>query len=251
MLKKDLKKIGNIKKAYVQTWKENWVNEAAYVASMGCEVLGIPIERFDYNDIGALDINKDTLVVGGVTAVRHAMTLLGVKPPEPIDLPEELIPFTNRKIGRGTIKHFVEQGEFPLFVKPTLPKLFTGAVISSAEELDMFKYTAIQGEDLELITSSVVKFVSEYRTFVIEGHAYDCRKYSGDHRIIPDFAFIDHVIKRYPSQPISYSIDFGVTDKGETQLIEVNDGYSLGTYGFDCYNYLRMLILRWNQILEK
>jgi len=41
------------------------------------------------------------------------------------------------------------------------------------------------------------------------------------------------------------------TDKGETMLIEANDGYSLETYGFDCYNYVRMCALCWDEILNQ
>lgn len=246
-----LKSIKNIEKAYVQLWKGDFANEAAYVFYIGCEFLNIPTQKFHIEDIGTLDINKNTIVAGGVTAVRQALSMLGAELPAPLDTPEELYPYTKRNIQLGTIKSFMENGTFPLFVKPRLPKLFTGAVVSSAEELEMFKHLHTDDDQLEIMASNVVKFVSEYRTFVIEGHAYDCRKYSGQHRIAPDFNFIDETIKAYKSAPIAYGIDFGVTDKGETMLVEANDGYSLGTYGFDCYNYVRMCMLRWNQILNQ
>ncbi len=250
MLKSDLKKIENIKKAYIQTFKGDFSGEGAYAFFMGCECLGIKNEKFDYDDIGTLEITKDTIVCGGITAVRTALSMLGVKLPASLDIPEELYPYTKRNIQLGTIKSFMDGGKFPLFVKPRLPKLFTGMVVSSPDELDMLTGLHTDGEELEIMASDVVKFVSEYRTFVIEGNAYDCRKYSGQHRIVPDFDFIDATIKAYKSAPISYGIDFGVTDKGETMLIEANDSYSLGNYGFDCYHYVRMGILRWNELLN-
>lgn len=251
MITAEVKKIKNIKKAYVQTWKGEFANEAAYVFFMGAEFLNIPIQKFDFEDIGKLEIDKDTVFAGGVTAVRHAMSILGAELPPPLDIPKELYPYTKRDIQDGTIKYFMENGKFPLFAKPRKPKLFSGAVVSSADELEMFKHLAIEAEELEIQTSSVVKFVSEHRAFVIEGHVYDCRKYSGNHRINPDYDFIEETVKAYTNQPIAYGIDFGVTDKGETMLIEANDGYSLGTYGFDCYNYYRMVCLRWNEILNQ
>ena len=246
----DLSKIKNVEKVFVQTWRGEFANEATYVFFMGAEFLSIPIEKFDMEDIGKLDINENTVVAGGITAVRHAMSLLDVKLPIPLDIPDELYPYAKRDIKNTTIKEAMENAIFPLFVKPRKPKLFTGAVVSSSYELEMFKHTSYEAEELEIQTSNVVKFVSEYRVFVIEGHPYDCRKYSGDYRVTPDFKFIEETIKAYKTQPISYGIDFGVTDKGETMLIEANDGYSLGTYGFDSYNYYRMVCLRWNELIN-
>ena len=245
----EMRQIKNIKKAYIQLWKGDYANEAAYVAFMGCEFLNIPTQKFDLKDIGTLDLDKDTIVFGGVTAVLQALTMLGIEPPKPLDIPEELYPFTKRNIQNGTLEYFLKNGKFPLFAKPRKPKLFNGTVVSGPDELEMFRHLHTDDLEIEIMTSDVVKFVAEYRTFVIDGRAYDCRKYSGQHRIVPDFDFIDETIKAYKSAPISYGIDFGVTDKGETMLIEANDGYSLGTYGFDCYNYVRMCALRWNELL--
>ena len=61
---------------------------------------------------------------------------------------------------------------------------------------------------------------------------------------------IQSCVNSYESAPVAYAIDFGVTDDGRTILIEANDGYSLGPYGFDSYNYTRMMILRWKQIMR-
>ena len=247
----EMKQIGNIKKAYVQLFKGDFANEATYVAFMGCEYLKIPTVKFDYDDIGTLEITKDTIVLGGINAVLRGLSIIGLENlPKPLDIPEELYPYTKRNIQLGTIDSFMKANKFPIFVKPRIAKLFNGAVVHSADELEMFRFLHTDDLEMEIMASDVVKFVSEYRTFVIDGHAYDCRKYSGDHRITPDFNFIDETIKAYKSAPVSYGIDFGVTDKGETMLVEANDGYSLGTYGFDCYNYVRMCILRWNQLLN-
>lgn len=243
-----MKNLG-IEKAYIQIYKGEFVTEAAFVAFMGCEELQIPIQKFDYSDIGELDIKKNTIVFGGVTAVRHALTILGINPPAPIDIPKELEYYTKRKIEINTIKHFSEKGTFPLFVKPMKPKLFTGMVVSCKEELEYLACLDIAGDESELITSSVVNFISEYRVFVIDKKIVDCRRYSGDFRVFPNMEFIEETINNYSSQPIAYAIDFGITDRGETMLIEVNDGYSIGSYGLNHRDYVNLCTLRWNQIV--
>lgn len=256
-----MKNLG-IEKAFLQTYKGEFATEATFVAFMGCEELQIPIEKFDYNDIGTLDIQKNTIVLGGITAVRHALTVLGITPPAPIDIPDELKPFTKRDIQIGTIKYFMEQNKFPLFVKPTKPKLFTGMVVSSKDELQYLSAFDMGAEESEIITSSVVNFLSEYRVFVIDKKIVDCRRYAGDYKVVPDFKFIEETIENYKTQPISYAIDFGVipytqngfpmysnTD-GYTALIEVNDGYSIGSYGLNHRDYVNLCMLRWNQIIN-
>jgi len=239
-----------IEKAYLQTFKSEFATEATYVAFLGCEHLRIKTENFDYDDIDSLEITKDTIVFGGVTPIRHALIGLGVNVPEPIDLPEELYKYTKRDIEIGSVKHFKDNGKFPLFVKPTTLKLFTGLVIPEKDELDYISTLTMEGEDYKIITSSVVNFVSEYRVFVAEGKVIDCRKYDGNYEVTPDFNFINETIKNYTSQPIAYAIDFGVTDKGETMLVEVNDGYGVGSYGLDGREYVKMSILRWNELVK-
>jgi len=252
-----LKNISNIEKAYIQIHdgetgaKGEFANEAAYNFFTACEYLDIPYEKFYYNDMGDLNITKNTVIAGGVGAVQKGLAMAGVVAPAPLDIPKELYPFARRNIQIGTVKHFVENGEFPMFVKPTKAKMFTGMVVSSSEELDMLSAMAIEDEELEIMTSNPVKFVSEFRVFVIEGEIYDCRRYSGDYTKLPNLEFIDRAVKGYESQPIAFGIDFGVTDKGETMLIEANDGYSLGTYGFENIHYFRMTCLRWNELVWK
>lgn len=246
-----IKKIKNIEKVYIQTIEGEYVNEAAYVASVAAIFLKKPIQKFDYSELNNLSLTKNAIVIGGVHTVREAITILGETPPQPLDIPDELMSFTKRNIQKGTIGYFLKNTTFPIFVKPTTAKLFAGMIATSKDEFEMLKYVSEEkGEELEVVTSNVVKFISEYRVFIVEGNICDCRKYNGLYNITPDFNFINETIKAYTSQPIAYGIDFGVTNKGETMLIEANDGYALGTYGFDCYNYFKILTLRWNEIFK-
>ena len=240
----------NIETAYFQTYKGEFVTEATFVAFMGCELLDIKCIKFDLDDIGTLDLRKDTPVFGGITAVRHALIQLGLTPPEPIDIPEELYPYTKREIQYGTLGHFMKNGKFPLFVKPRKAKLFVGMVVSSPDELSYLTHLDMAAEEQDLMASSVVRFIAEFRVFVANGEIYDCRKYSGRWNIQPDYAFIEETIRNYKSAPAGYTIDFGITDKGETMLIEVNDGYSFGSYGLNPDAYVKISMERWNQLVN-
>ncbi|WP_238996654.1 ATP-grasp domain-containing protein [Paenibacillus pinistramenti] len=50
------------------------------------------------------------------------------------------------------------------------------------------------------------------------------------------------------SAPNGYAVDIGLTDKGETLLIEVNDGYALGQYGLNTLDYAKLLSARWSEL---
>jgi len=59
----ELKQIKNIQKAYIQLWKGDFANEAAYVAFMGCEFLKIPTQKFYIEDIGIFGLTKNIIVL--------------------------------------------------------------------------------------------------------------------------------------------------------------------------------------------
>ena len=50
--------------------------------------------------------------------------------------------------------------------------------------------------------------------------------------------------------PSAYGIDFGVLSSGQTALIEVNDGYSLGAYAIEAKSYTDLLMTRWHELLR-
>lgn len=105
------------------------------------------------------------------------------------------------------------------------------------------------GLNIPIMTSEVVNIRSEHRAFIVDKELIDARKYKGKFGTHPDINVIQECIDSWPDQPVAYSLDMGMTEDGETILIEANDAYALGTYGIDPYNYTKMLILRWKQIL--
>ena len=124
--------------------------------------------------------------------------------------------------------------------------MFDGTVVTNAYELELFKH--YDGIDVPLMTSEVLKIVSEHRAFVADGKILDVRKYKGPYGTHPDLKTIENCIFVWEDQPVAYSLDVAVTEEGKTVLIEANDAYSLGTYGLDPYSYTKMLILRWKEI---
>lgn len=63
-----------------------------------------------------------------------------------------------------------------------------------------------------------------------------------------NYKVVENAILEYKSAPNGYAIDFGLTDKGETLLIEVNDGYALGHYGLFSLDYAKLLSARWAEL---
>jgi hypothetical protein len=50
--------------------------------------------------------------------------------------------------------------------------------------------------------------------------------------------------------PSGYAIDFGVLDTGQTALVELNDGFSIGAYGsISCESYWPVIHSRWNELI--
>lgn len=79
--------------------------------------------------------------------------------------------------------------------------------------------------------------------------------YAGDFKIFPDIAIIENMIKSYKSANVSYTLDVGVMNYGNsslttTTLIEVNDMWAIGSYGFDGKKYVRMTIDRFQEIAK-
>lgn len=252
MFAKELKELRGIEKAYIQVIDGEFVNDAAFYFNNGCKLLGIEVERFEDKDFGNIKLQKNEMVFAGVPVMIKTFEKFGGIIPEPLDIPVELESFCGRDIKKSTLRELWDTTSYPIFVKPAEKgKLFDGQIVSCKEELEMFQYVDEEdGWDTKVYSSNVVKIVSEFRSFVINGEVYDCRKYKGGFSSVPNFELIQQCVDAYNSSPIAYALDFGVTDSGETILIEANDAYSLGPYGFDSYNYSRMAILRWKELMR-
>jgi hypothetical protein len=210
---------------------------------MGWEIC--PFSRID--DAYLPNLSPEDVVVGFIEDVNAALAQLDIKSPTEINYPDELNSFLGRKIWRSHVNYIAKHPElWNIFIKPAnLSKKFTGRLVTSAKDLiscgDEF-------EDTEIWCSEPVKFLAEWRCFVRYGEILGVKSYYGDWRQHFDPQVIEKAIAAYASAPAGYAADFGVTDTGATLLIEVNDGYSIGSYGLFSADYARLLASRWAQM---
>jgi len=257
-------------KAYIQT-KVNgdWLNENCYQSAEGFHRMGYDIVKFQIQDtlntltfnasiFNQFDIRED-VVHGGIYAIRNLFDRFGVPQPpihNPHDAPMDYYTgrtFCERKL-KDVAMEFTMDSDIaptPVFIKPlTEHKLFTGLVIRQFS--DLIKINHVDG-NTDILQSSVSNFISEYRVFINRQDIMGCKNYTGYYKVLPDFNLIEDAIRNYghhPELPVSYSLDFAITDKGETQLIEINDGFALGSYGLNPIYYCKMIRDRWHQIIN-
>ena len=93
--------------------------------------------------------------------------------------------------------------------------------------------------------SEEIEILSEYRCFVYQNELIGIKNYTGDFKIFPNISKIENMIKDFTDSPISYTIDVGIKDSGETIVIECHDFFSCGLYGFDNYKLLPLMFYRW------
>lgn len=232
-------------RAYIQSDKNgipcnyNFMN-----AYQGFREMGFETVIFSNNAQLGNSLRED-VVVGYVGTARFVLGRFGITAPE-MDYPEELHGYLGRKIWSAKINEIAGSPElWPVFVKPVEDKQFTGVVVNSPKDLIG---AGICGQNQPVLCSQVVNFVSECRCFVRYGKILDVRHYRGDWRVRPDPAVIERAVREFVSAPAGYAIDFGLTDKGETLLIEVNDGYALGCYGLVYLDYAKLLSARWAEL---
>lgn len=233
-------------KALIQKHQGEFANINVLTAYLGFAEKGYCTQFFEYDELDSIVLDDDVIVVGGIPVVVRVLERLGISPPELVSVPDSISQYARRKIWHGTIKEArdaVDAGS-PLFIKP-MPndrKLFAGKVVSNYRDLAI---TADFAADYPVVCSEPVSMLSEYRVFVLKGSIVGCRHYKGDFRLFPDFEVIEAAIKDFIDPPSGYGIDFAVTDSGETILVEVNEGFSLGCYGLPSLPYSSIIEARW------
>ncbi len=223
--------------------------------SAGLARLGIPCTLFLEKQLQRrqLPLEKESLVAGNIPVVLGALRQLGITPPEPDDYPECLRPWLHRRMWKSVVRDVVaklQEGESPLFfAKPfDKHKRFRGHVFESWDDL-----RALGGasDGAAVVCSEVVVWKSEYRVYVVRGRIADVRHYAGDPACAIDQKEVRDAISCFEASgeaPGGYGIDFGVLSGGQTALVEVNDGYSLGCYGLDDGLYTELIVTRWMEL---
>lgn len=61
-------------------------------------------------------------------------------------------------------------------------------------------------------------------------------------------AVVESMVGAYGGAPRAYAFDIGVTTHGHTLLVEVNEGYAVGSYGLQPVLYAKFLSARWAEL---
>lgn len=234
-------------RAFIQCNKDmEPMNPNVYNAYYGFKEMGIECVKF--NAYEQLDENYHSIgdvISGGIGMIRRRLEHFGIFV-EDYDYPAELKPFLGRNVWSSTINTISNHSEmWPVFVKSKEQKKLTGKVIRNITDL---VGCGIAGEDYEVFCSDPVNMLAEWRIFVRYGKVLDAKLYRGDWTKHYDPEVVQNAIEQFDTAPNAYGIDFAVTDKDETILIEVNDGFALGCYGMAYWNYAKFLITRWAQM---
>ncbi|MES2039687.1 MAG: ATP-grasp domain-containing protein [Pseudomonadota bacterium] len=220
--------------------------------------LGVPVETASEKmmERGKVPLSPDVLVMGTVPFVHHALRLLGTRLPEHTPYPEALTPWLYRKVWQEKslrrVLDRLKEGGPGLFVKPVSGwKRFTGFVPDFADD---YRFNGVS-KSMPVWVSEPVTFVSEWRVYVLHGKIQDIKlcDHGGDANVRPDLNEIEKALQTLLDAQIApdgFAIDFGVTQHGETALIEMNDGFSFGAYdGLSAKIYWDITWARWREIL--
>lgn len=207
-------------------------------------------------------LQEGGLPVGSVEFVREAMRIASIKEPPNLSYPKGCESFLGREIHKRRAGSVIGRW----FVKPVQTKLFNGFMFDTMQapgamdQHDREQYHIFMGlpEDEQVLISEPVRFVSEWRYYIdpSSDQPIGFARYDPDgpdnapqpcRQIISDF--IRQVDLVHP-----YAADFGVTDDGQTVLVEANDFWALGLYqGKDTISakdYLRLLQARWQSLFS-
>ena len=245
-----------IKRVLIQTLADGmFPSPNIYIAWRGFEEeRGLETGFFTFTglDDKQVELERSTMLVGGAGAVCHALRALGVAMPAIADLPEPLAFLRGRRVWESTlgeVQTLSDRLQAPIFIKPLRdPKAFSGRVIESFRDVVS---TAHLSDTLPVLVSEVVEFVSEWRFFVLNGDVIGASCYKGDPLRFPEGLQVNTAIRAWgTAAPAGYAIDLGVTSDGQTLLVEVDDGYSLGCMGLKPIAYSLLLQARWTELVQ-
>lgn len=237
-------------KVYFEKFKSGYSSSINfYTAYEGFLQMGFEVLFID-NVFEIPPAATDYVAVGSIGFVQAALDCLGWEYPRFFDYPKSLEKYLGRKIYEGTVNQIdSDPQQWNVFIKPKgFTKMFTGRVIKSPKDL-----IGVGGQftNTPVWISEIVDFAAEWRVFVRYGQILDVRPYKGNWRATFDAMVIENAVKDFEEAPNGYALDFGVTTKGDTLLVEANDGYSIGAYGLYFINYAKLLSARWAQLTEQ
>ncbi|PTL80466.1 ATP-grasp domain-containing protein [Vitiosangium sp. GDMCC 1.1324] len=244
-----------IRRAFIQELGSGRMEPEMRDLLAGLQERGIPAELFTARRIERrqLPLDRETLVAGDVPSVLGALAQLGIEPPPTNDYPRSLEPFLHRRFWTSTVRELtaaVENGSGPpVFAKPLgRKKRFTGHVFGGYDDLLFLRRASLS---TPILCSEVVRWLSEYRVFVIQGRIVGIQHYAGDPALRVDETRVEQAVRLMEDAgegTSAYGVDFGVLEDGQTALVEWNDGFALGSYGLDRALYTELTLTRWAEL---
>lgn len=250
----------------IEILRQNADTPECRAAQQAAILLGLPIRRINLECLidHALAISAGVAIpIGSVEFVREAMRVGEILEPPNDTYPKELRPLLRREVRKQRAGSVL--GTW--FVKPMSTKTFSGFVFDTMQdpgalpEYDREQYdifVTLHPND-EVWISEPVRFLSEWRYYVLSGELVGEARYDPDgtdDAPKPDVSIVIDAISKLREarqMALTCAMDFGVIESGETALVEVNDAWALGLYGsaVPAKTYLRMLVNRWNQICQQ
>nr|WP_313060068.1 ATP-grasp domain-containing protein [Moraxella sp. CTOTU49097] len=226
--------------------KYDFINVNTYIANEGFNKLGW--ETIKFIDISEIQNElSDVVIISGIQDVKTRLEQLGISyHSDNIDYPNSLKSFFGREIWQSSMNELLSIPiPKPIFIKPKGDlKRFTGKIISSQTDL----IGIVDSHNFEIWCSEIMSFVTEWRCFVRYGKLIDVRQYKGAWDSKIDLSIVKNAIESFKNAPNAYAIDFGITDKGDLYIVEVNEGFAVGSYGMNPINYAKFLSARWAEL---
>lgn len=208
----------------------------------------IPYEAISIKDItsGNIKIQKGDIADGTIPFI-YAILKQKCRPIPIIDsYPNELSKFMRRMVRKTKLRYVPEN--YTGFIKPAYDlKRFTGFEMQYGDLI--WKLHGLS-KNLVVYLSQPVKFISEWRYYVINGKIEACGHYDGGESIRCDPSVVGYAVDLIKHKQGTFCIDFGVLDDGQTALVEYNDAFSVGWYLDDKPDiYFNMIQTRFRELL--
>jgi hypothetical protein len=143
-------------------------------------------------------------------------------------LPEKWL---KRAIAKSTITD-ASRFVYPCFIKPMVPKTFSGKVYNSYVEL--LEECKQLNDNTPIIQSEIIQIRAEARAFILDNKIASASIYEGYGDIQEAILFVNQFLAENTHQnPSTYVLDVGLLDSGEWAILEANAVWGSGLNGCD------------------
>ncbi len=214
-----------------------------------------------YDNPYGIPVHRSIPMVGSVDSIRNYLRCAQIPVPDPMNVPDCLLPWAERRIERMKLSEALEEWHrnprWGMFIKPAdHHKLWTGGVIKNTDHIDLLLKPEgswlCDPEKTDVIVSNEVEMLTEYRVFVFKHEIVGVKHYAGDPFLVPNKGVIEQMVfaGEDGNLPVFYALDVAMLHNGQTVIVECNDGWALGNYGWDPITYSRATAARWFQLFD-